>query len=88
MSTHSSRYGKNSAACVPGGMEPDLSCRLENDAVVFRGHEYEASGQLLRGTVVLCLPLPLEVDNIRLKLAGTLHYKYGINILEQCRGIY
>lgn len=58
------------------GIETDLGYRLENDAVVFRGNQHEASGQLLKGTVVLCLSVPLKIDNIRLKLTGTLHYRY------------
>lgn len=50
--------------------------RLENDFIVFRGGDHEASGQLLKGTVVLCLSAPLKVENIYLKLTGTLHYGY------------
>jgi hypothetical protein len=50
--------------------------RLENDFIVFRGNDHEASGQLLKGTVVLCLSAPLKIENIHLKLTGTLHYGY------------
>ncbi|KAK4190926.1 hypothetical protein QBC35DRAFT_376850 [Podospora australis] len=52
--------------------------RLENDFIVFRGNEHEASGQLLKGTVVLCLSSPLSIQNVHLKLTGTLHYGYGL----------
>jgi hypothetical protein len=48
--------------------------RLDNDFIVFRGNEHEAAGQLLKGTVVLCLTSPLKVENIHLKLTGTVHY--------------
>ncbi|VBB80206.1 Putative protein of unknown function [Podospora comata] len=48
--------------------------RLENDFIVFRGNDHEASGQLLKGTVVLCLSAPLKVETINLKLTGTIHY--------------
>lgn len=47
--------------------------RLDNDFLVFRGNEHESSGQLLKGTVVLCLPQPLKVEDIHLRLTGTLH---------------
>jgi len=47
--------------------------RLENDFLVFRGNEHESSGQLLKGTVVLCLPSPLKVEDVHLRLTGTLH---------------
>jgi len=48
--------------------------RLENDFIVFRGHEHESAAQLLKGTVVLCLPTPLKVEDVHLRLTGTLHY--------------
>ncbi|KAK3381400.1 hypothetical protein B0H63DRAFT_524125 [Podospora didyma] len=48
--------------------------RLENDFIVFRGNEHESSGQLLKGTVVLCLPAPLKIEDVHLRLTGTLHY--------------
>ncbi|KAL1859515.1 hypothetical protein VTK73DRAFT_7578 [Phialemonium thermophilum] len=46
--------------------------RLDNDFIVFRGNEHESAGQLLKGTVVLCLPAPLKIDNVHLRLTGTL----------------
>ena len=52
----------------------DTARRLENDFIVFRGHEHESAAQLLKGTVVLCLPTALKVEDIHLKLTGTLHY--------------
>jgi hypothetical protein len=52
--------------------------RLENDFIVFRGSESESSGQLLKGTVVLCLSAPLKIEDVHLRLTGTLHYSYGL----------
>lgn len=49
---------------------------LDNDFIVFRGNDHEAAGQLLKGTVVLCLSSPLKIDNIHLRLTGTVHYTY------------
>ncbi|KAK0709776.1 hypothetical protein B0T26DRAFT_654179 [Lasiosphaeria miniovina] len=50
--------------------------RLENDFIVFRGNEHESSGQLLKGTVVLCLPSSLKIEDIHLRLTGTLQYNW------------
>ncbi|KAI1174380.1 arrestin [Nemania sp. FL0916] len=44
--------------------------RLDNDFIVFRGNEHEASGQLLKGVVVLCLKESLRVEDIHLRLTG------------------
>ncbi|KAI1310659.1 arrestin [Xylaria venustula] len=44
--------------------------RLDDDFIVFRGSEHEASGQLLKGVVVLCLKEPLKVEDVHLRLAG------------------
>lgn len=52
----------------------DTAPRLENDFIVFRGHEHESAAQLLKGTVVLCLPTALKVEDVHLRLTGTLHY--------------
>lgn len=52
----------------------DTASRLENDFIVFRGHEHESAAQLLKGTVVLCLPTALKVEDVHLRLTGTLHY--------------
>lgn len=46
--------------------------RLENDFIVFRGNDHESSGQLLKGVIVLCLSAPLRMEDIRLRLTGTL----------------
>jgi hypothetical protein len=46
--------------------------RLDNDFIVFRGSEHESSGQLLKGVVVLCLSSSLRIDDIHLRLVGTL----------------
>ncbi|KAI1374445.1 hypothetical protein F4677DRAFT_455448 [Hypoxylon crocopeplum] len=45
--------------------------RLENDFIVFRGNEHEASGQLLKGVLVLCLREHLKVEDIHLRLMGS-----------------
>ncbi|KAI0408352.1 arrestin [Xylaria palmicola] len=44
--------------------------RLDNEFVVFRGNGHEASGQLLKGHVVLCLRESLKVEDIHLRLTG------------------
>ncbi|KAK0629140.1 hypothetical protein B0T17DRAFT_505729 [Bombardia bombarda] len=60
---------------------PLFEIRLENDFIVFRGTEHESSGQLLKGTVVLCLPAPMRVEDVHLRLTGTLHMGYGPRIV-------
>ncbi|KAK3941666.1 hypothetical protein QBC46DRAFT_98809 [Diplogelasinospora grovesii] len=50
--------------------------RLDNEFIVFRGNEHESSGQLLKGTVVLCLPSPLKIEDVHLRLTGTLHLNW------------
>ncbi|KAF3761501.1 hypothetical protein M406DRAFT_342285 [Cryphonectria parasitica EP155] len=45
--------------------------RLDNDFIVFRGNDHESSGQLLKGTLVLCLPAPLRIEDVHLRLLGT-----------------
>ncbi|KAI2617770.1 hypothetical protein GGR54DRAFT_640858 [Hypoxylon sp. NC1633] len=45
--------------------------RLENDFIVLRGNEHEASGQLLKGVLVLCLREQLKVEDIHLRLMGS-----------------
>ncbi|KAG9254695.1 uncharacterized protein F5Z01DRAFT_621471 [Emericellopsis atlantica] len=47
--------------------------RLENDFIVFRGGEEESNGQIVKGTVVLCLTTPLKMEDVRLRLTGTMH---------------
>lgn len=46
--------------------------RLDNDLVILRGAENEASGQMLSGKVVLCLPAQLKIEDVHLRLTGTL----------------
>lgn len=48
----------------------DCRCRLESDVIVLRGGENEASSQMLRGVVVLCLPSSLKVDDVHLRMTG------------------
>lgn len=49
---------------------PRRSTSLDNDFIVFRGNEHEASGQLLKGVVVLCLREPLRVEDVHLRFIG------------------
>ncbi|KAI0904392.1 arrestin [Ustulina deusta] len=44
--------------------------RLDDDFIVFRGSEHEASGQLLKGVVVLCLREPLRAEDVHLRLTS------------------
>ena len=43
--------------------------------IVFRGSEHESAAQITRGVVVLCLPSPLKIEDVRLRLTGTLRLK-------------
>ncbi|KAI0025958.1 arrestin [Xylariomycetidae sp. FL0641] len=45
--------------------------RLDNDFIVFRGGDHEASGQLLKGNLVLCLRESLRLEDVHLRLMGT-----------------
>ncbi|TVY83199.1 putative HECT-type ubiquitin ligase-interacting protein creD [Lachnellula suecica] len=46
--------------------------RLENEVIVLRGGENEASSQILKGVVVLCLPSALKVEDVHLRMIGSL----------------
>ncbi|KIN07057.1 hypothetical protein OIDMADRAFT_77064, partial [Oidiodendron maius Zn] len=46
--------------------------RLEKEFIVLRGIKSEAANQLLRGVVVLCLPVPLKVEDVHLQMTGHL----------------
>ncbi|KAF6843059.1 arrestin [Colletotrichum musicola] len=50
--------------------------RLDNDFIVFRGGEDESAGQILKGSVVLCLPTPLKIEDVHLRLTGTLRLSW------------
>ncbi|KAH7239884.1 hypothetical protein B0J15DRAFT_502929 [Fusarium solani] len=50
--------------------------RLERDVIVFRGGEDEATDQILKGAVVLCLKSPLRVETIQLCFGGTLRQSW------------
>lgn len=45
---------------------------LDNDFIVFRGNDHESSGQQLKGVLVLCLSSPLRMEDVRLRLIGSL----------------
>lgn len=47
-------------------------CSLDEEIIVLRGGENEASSQLLKGTVVLCLPAALKVEDVHLRMTGQL----------------
>ncbi|KAI2633338.1 arrestin domain-containing protein [Xylaria nigripes] len=44
--------------------------RLDKEFVVFRGSGDEASGQLLKGVVVLCIKEPIKVEDVHLRFTG------------------
>lgn len=46
--------------------------RLVDDFVVLRGTESEAADQILKGSVVLCLPASIKVEDVHLKFTGEL----------------
>ncbi|KHO01720.1 arrestin domain-containing protein [Metarhizium album ARSEF 1941] len=48
--------------------------RLDQDFIVFRGNDHESSGQLLKGVVVLCISSPLRIEDVHLRLVGTLRF--------------
>ena len=49
-----------------------ITSRLDNEIIVLRGAESEASSQLLKGVVVLCLPSALKVEDVHLRMTGQL----------------
>ncbi|CAG8976450.1 hypothetical protein HYALB_00008039 [Hymenoscyphus albidus] len=51
--------------------------RLDNDILVLRGAADEASSQMLKGSVVLCLPAPLRVEDVHMRMTG--HLRVGWN---------
>ncbi|UNI22652.1 hypothetical protein JDV02_008518 [Purpureocillium takamizusanense] len=50
--------------------------RLDQDIIVFRGNDHESSGQFLKGVVVLCLSSSLRIEDVRLRLTGTLRLSW------------
>ena len=54
-----------------------MSCRLNDNYVVFRGFENEAASVHLRGTVVLCITEPLTIKNFKLTLSGISRVSYA-----------
>lgn len=50
---------------------------LDSDVIVLRGVESEASSQLLKGVVVLCLPSALKVEDVHLRMTGHLRVGYA-----------
>lgn len=57
---------------------------LDQDFIVFRGNDYESAGQLLKGVVVLCLPAALRIEDVRLRLVGTLRLSYVTLFAPSC----
>ncbi|KAK7415781.1 hypothetical protein QQZ08_012263 [Neonectria magnoliae] len=50
---------------------------LDSDFIVFRGTEHESTGQLLKGVLVLCLQSSLRMEDVRLRLIGTLRHSWA-----------
>ncbi|KAF0635419.1 hypothetical protein FPSE5266_10916 [Fusarium pseudograminearum] len=46
----------------------------EQDLLVFWGNQYESSDQFLRGVVVLCLRSPIKIEEIKVRLDGTVRH--------------
>ncbi|KAE8453473.1 hypothetical protein EG329_010334 [Mollisiaceae sp. DMI_Dod_QoI] len=68
----------NPFGSITGGTSASLfDIRLDNEIIVLRGAENEASSQLLKGVVVLCLPAALKVEDVHLRMIGQL--KVGWN---------
>ncbi|KAB8293937.1 hypothetical protein EYC80_009410 [Monilinia laxa] len=59
------------------GVSTLFEIRLDEEIIVLRGGENEASSQLLKGSVVLCLPSSLKVEDVHLRMTGQL--KVGWN---------
>ncbi|TGO62409.1 hypothetical protein BOTNAR_0114g00080 [Botryotinia narcissicola] len=59
------------------GVSTLFEIRLDEEIIVLRGGENEASSQLLKGTLVLCLPAALKVEDVHLRMTGQL--KVGWN---------
>ncbi|KAF7891280.1 uncharacterized protein EAF02_001605 [Botrytis sinoallii] len=59
------------------GVSTLFEIRLDEEIIVLRGGENEASSQLLKGSVVLCLPAALKVEDVHLRMTGQL--KVGWN---------
>lgn len=57
---------------IANHLNPLNQHRLDNDFIVFRGNGHESAGQALKGQVVLCLSAPLKLDELHLRLTGTL----------------
>jgi hypothetical protein len=49
---------------------------LDKDVIVLRGDPNEATSQLVKGVVVLCLPSALKVDDVHLRMSGNLRIAY------------
>jgi hypothetical protein len=71
-------FRKQLSATVKGKNVSLFEIRLENDFIVFRGHESESAGQVVRGVVVLCTSSPMKVEDVHLRLSGTLRHKYAV----------
>ncbi|KIV91859.1 hypothetical protein, variant [Exophiala mesophila] len=69
LTSHSSHSGSSSSVKY-------FDIRLDNDYIVFRGSEDEASSAELSGSVVLCLTDILNIAQIHLTLSGIVHMSY------------
>jgi hypothetical protein len=69
-----SKYGWLLMACKVCSLLTSRS--LDNDIIILRGGESEASGQKLKGVVVLCLPAALKVEDVHLRMTGQMKLAY------------
>lgn len=53
-----------------GTTDREMSYRLDDPYIVFRGGEDEAASAHLCGTVVLCITEPLTIKHLKLHLTG------------------
>ncbi|KAF4967836.1 hypothetical protein FZEAL_10478 [Fusarium zealandicum] len=58
---------------------PFFEIRLERDSISFRGSQYESTDQLLTGVLVLCLQSPLRVEEVQLRLDGTVRHSWTLD---------
>ncbi|KAJ5051878.1 uncharacterized protein L3040_001641 [Drepanopeziza brunnea f. sp. 'multigermtubi'] len=66
---------------VTAGRNPGPSLfeiRLENEFIVLRGGVDDAASQLLKGTVILCLPQAQNVQDVHLRMTGDLKLGWRI----------
>lgn len=63
------RVGSSSSSGERNGISL-FEIRLNQNPIVLRGHENEAPGALLSGTLVLCLSTAMHIRNVHMTLRG------------------